>query len=157
MEEEPRLPKDEDISLPSLGDAGLTEELEADVQSPPTSLLRRTFLRGGPFAAFGNPDSLIVPIELKVVRSGLLVELRPHQVAFHHKHASLGRLTFILVEYHPPKTRIDRYAEWLLYGGEQAIELARTGVRLEPLGRWPALRPSWVMLRALLTGRDVPR
>lgn len=136
----------------------LSEGLTGEGQSCHLSRIESRVNLGFPdvVAAFGEPDGLFVPIELKVVRSGLLVELRPHQVAFHHKHASLGCLTFILVEYHPPKTRIDRYAEWLLYGGEQAIELARTGVRLEPLGRWPALRPSWVMLRALLTGRDVP-
>lgn len=106
-------------------------------------------------AAFGGPDGVFVPIELKIVRRGLLVDLRPHQIAFHAKHADLGCPTFILVEYHPPQTRLDAYAEWLLYAGEQAIELARLGCRLEPLARWPATRVQWHVLRGVLTGRDV--
>lgn len=49
-------PGENERYLPSVENPGLTEELEAEVQAPPTTVLRRAFSRGGPFAAFGNRE-----------------------------------------------------------------------------------------------------
>ena len=94
-----------------------------------------------------KPEGIFVPVELKVVRRGRKVELRPHQVAFHVSHADMGCPTFILVEYHPPGTVAARKAELLLYRGEQALALVKLGIDAEPLDRWNYAAPMWHRLR----------
>lgn len=94
-----------------------------------------------------KPEGIFVPVELKVVRRGRQIDLRPHQVAFHVSHADMGCPTFILVEYHPPGTVSARKAELLLYHGAQAIELTRLGVDTVPVDRWNYAAPMWHRLR----------
>ena len=94
-----------------------------------------------------KPEGIYVPVELKVVRRGRKVELRPHQVALHVSHADMGCPTFILVEYHPPGTVAARKAELLLYRGEQALDLVKLGIDAEPLDRWNYAAPMWHRLR----------
>lgn len=107
----------------------------------------------------GIPDCLVafphgefVMVELKVVKRGRKVTLSPHQVAFHLKHADLRCPTFILVQYYPPKALTVAGSELLLYGGDQALELHKLGIELQPIDRWPWTGVPWNMVRqALLT------
>jgi hypothetical protein len=94
-----------------------------------------------------DPEGIFVPVELKVVRRGRKIDLSPHQVAFHVKHAAMHCPTFILVEYHPPGTISARKAELLLYRGSQALELINAGIDATPLDRWSYAAPMWHMLR----------
>lgn len=104
------------------------------------------------------PDCLIamkndkfIMVELKVVKRGKKVNLSPHQVSFHLKHASLKCPTFIMVQYHPAGTTTALKAELLLYKGGQAEELLHLGVACEPCARWPLSHVHWHMLRHALT------
>lgn len=107
----------------------------------------------------GIPDCLVafkglglfVMIELKVVKRGRKINLSPHQVAFHAKHADLGAPTFILVQYHPPGTTSALKAELLLYRGRQVLDLHHLGIDAEPVERWPLSHVLWHMLRHRLT------
>jgi len=89
-------------------------------------------------------------VELKVVKRGRKVNLSPHQVAFHVKHADLNCPTYILVQYFPPGTAHAHKSELLLYCGEQAIELAERGIDTAALARWPWTGISWPALRSHL-------
>ena len=99
----------------------------------------------------GIPDCLIalqslgkfVMVELKVVKKGLKVNLSPHQIAFHLKHAELKCPTFVLVEYHPALSKKAAGNELLLYSGAQAAEVFEKGVTVEPLHRWVLPRVDW--------------
>ena len=103
----------------------------------------------------GIPDCLVAfkgsghfaMIELKVVKRGRKINLSPHQVAFHAKHADLGAPTFILVQYHPPGTTSVLKAELLLFRGAQVMDLNHLGIDTPPLDRWPLSRVLWHMLR----------
>lgn len=102
----------------------------------------------------GIPDCLVafphgefVMVELKVVRKGRKVNLSPHQVAFHAKHADLRCPTFILVQYQPAGTVHRKKSELLLYGNDQAIDLIKLGVDAEPLARWDHGAVNWIELR----------
>lgn len=107
----------------------------------------------------GIPDCLIackegvfVMLELKVVKRGRKVNLSPHQIAFHLKHATdMGCPTFILVQ-HIPTGGMVKDSMLLLYGGDQVMELAKLGVDLQPIGQWSWGQPMWeVMRHQLLT------
>jgi hypothetical protein len=106
----------------------------------------------------GIPDCLIalkdqgkfVMVELKVVKKGLKVNLSPHQVAFHIKHAELGCPSFVLVEYHPPNaSRVNSFLQ--LYEGSQAGDLLARGVLLTPIDKWSLANVDWQVLREKLT------
>jgi hypothetical protein len=107
----------------------------------------------------GIPDCLValkgqglfVMIELKVVKRGRKINLSPHQVAFHAKHADLGAPTFILVQYHPPGTTSALKAELLLYHGRQVIDMHHLGIDAAPIERWQLSHVLWHMLRHRLT------
>lgn len=82
----------------------------------------------------GIPDSLVaienhgfLPVELKVVTSGRKVRLSPHQVGFHLKHAAMGCPTFILVEYHPPKSS-GKKPQILSYEGKMVEDILTHGI-----------------------------
>lgn len=82
----------------------------------------------------GLPDCLVaiqnhgfLLVELKVVTSGKKVKLSPHQVSFHLKHALMGCPTFVLVEYHPPKTS-GKKPQILLYEGKMVEDIVTLGV-----------------------------
>ena len=109
----------------------------------------------------GIPDCLIalkdpakfVMLELKVVSKGRKVNLSPHQVAFHLKHAELGCPTFVLVQYHPPGATTAAKAQLLFYRGCDVMELFLHGIDLEPLAKWPVSGMKWEELREGLVGR----
>ena len=91
-------------------------------------------------------------LELKVVKRGRKVNLSPHQVAFHLKHADLRCPTYVLVQYYPPQAVTVARSELLLYAGDQVLELSKLGIELEPVGRWPWTGVPWHLLRqSLLT------
>ena len=96
-------------------------------------------------------------VELKVVKQGLKVDLSPHQVAFHLKHAGDLRCpTFIIVHYDPQAERRRGDAALLVYRGDQVMDVHQLGVRAEPLARWPWRGVQWEILRqVLLTGESV--
>lgn len=103
----------------------------------------------------GIPDCLIamkghgmfIMLELKVVKRGRKVNLSPHQIAFHLKHADIGCPTYILVQYHPPGTTSALKAQLLLYSGEQAEDIFMRGIDVEPIDKWPLSHVMWHMLR----------
>ena len=86
----------------------------------------------------GTPDLLGYPasgnfftLELKFTKSRK-VQISPHQVAFHTKHK---KNTFVLVACDP------KLGAYRLYPGSQILELATSGLRLEPLcAGWDACR-----------------
>jgi hypothetical protein len=93
-------------------------------------------------------------VELKVVSRGLKVNLSPHQIAFHLKHADMRCPTFVLVLYAPVGKR--KESELLVYGGDQIMDVHKLGVKAEPLARWPWLGVQWPMLKhCLLTGEPI--
>ena len=100
--------------------------------------------------ALGPLPGAFVMVELKVVARGKKVNLSPHQVAFHAKHASLKCPTFILVHYQPPKTRSVRNGELRLYLNTQVEELVQFGVDVAPLAVWPLSQVDWEALRLTL-------
>ena len=69
-------------------------------------------------------------IELKILRAGNKVSIRPHQVAFHSMHG--GFPCFLLVE-----VGVGRKKELRLYQAGQVLELAQEGVKLAPVGVFP--------------------
>jgi hypothetical protein len=93
-------------------------------------------------------------VELKVVKRGFKVNLSPHQVAFHLKHADMHCPTFIVVQYSPAgKTAA---GELLVYSGDQVMDVHKLGVKAEPLARWPWLGVQWQMVKqVLLTGQSI--
>jgi len=90
---------------------------------------------------------MFVMVELKVVKRGKKINLSPHQISFHVKHADLGCPSFILVEYHPPGTTSVLKGQLLLYAGKQAEELFVRGIDAEPIDKWPLSHVMWNMLR----------
>lgn len=90
-------------------------------------------------------------LELKVVKKGKKVQLSPHQVSFHLKHADMKCPTFILVQYHPPNTTSILKAELLLYKGAQVLEVLQQGIASTPHAKWPLSHVQWHMLRYALT------
>jgi hypothetical protein len=102
---------------------------------------------GIPDVLMAFPHGVFVMVELKVVKRGRKVNLSPHQVAFHIKHADLHCPTYILVQYHPAGTTHASKSELLLYCGEQAIDLVNLGVDTPALARWPWTGISWAELR----------
>jgi hypothetical protein len=88
-------------------------------------------------------------VELKVVKVGRKVHLSPHQVAFHLKHASLGCPTWIMVQYHPPMTRVQE-ADIRLYRGDQAEDLFLNGIDATPVVAWPVNEVDWPEVERLL-------
>ena len=110
----------------------------------------------------GIPDCLVafkrsgefVMVELKVVKRGFKVNLSPHQVAFHLKHADMHCPTFVVVQYSPAgKTAA---GELLVYSGDQVMDVHKLGVKAEPLARWPWLGVQWQMVKqVLLTGQPI--
>jgi hypothetical protein len=88
------------------------------------------------------PHGMFVMVELKVVKRGRKVNLSPHQVAFHIKHADLNCPTYILVQYHPAGTTHASKSELLLY-----CDLVNFGVDTPALARWPWTGISWAELR----------
>src|SRR6056297_2580697 len=81
-------------------------------------------------------NSKFLQIELKVVSKGLKINLSPHQISYHVKHAAANCPTFILVEYHPSATS-KQTATLRLYGNHQTLDLVEQGVTLEPLAVYP--------------------
>jgi len=105
---------------------------------------------GIPDCLLAFPHGEFVMVELKVVKRGRKVNLSPHQVAFHIKHADLRCPTYILVQYQPAGTTHASKSELLLYSGEQAIDLVNLGIDTRALARWPWTGISWAELRNLL-------
>ncbi len=96
--------------------------------------------------AFGNTSRFVL-VEGKVIDKGLAIDLRPHQISFHIKHASLGCPTFILVEFWPRNAE----KELRLYKGAQAIELKEKGMRLAPAHCWPLRAVNWAELQEIIS------
>jgi hypothetical protein len=92
---------------------------------------------------------MFVMVELKIVKTGLKINLSPHQYSFHLKHASIGCPTFILVQYYPPESSGDK-PMLKLYRGAQALFLFDEGVRVAPIAQWPVRAVDWAEMRALL-------
>ncbi len=105
---------------------------------------------GIPDCLLAFPHGEFVMVELKVVKRGRKVNLSPHQVAFHIKHADLRCPTYILVQYQPAGTTHASKSELLLFCGEQARDLANLGLDTPALARWPWTGISWAELRNLL-------
>jgi hypothetical protein len=102
---------------------------------------------GIPDCLLAFPHGLFVMVELKVVKRGRKVNMSPHQVAFHIKHADLRCPTYILVQYQPAGTAHASKSELLLFCGEQAMDLATLGVDTPALARWPWTGVVWPDLR----------
>jgi hypothetical protein len=102
---------------------------------------------GIPDVLLAFPHGVFVMAELKVVKRGRKVNLSPHQVAFHIKHADLRCPTYILVQYYPPGTVRASKSELLLYCGEQALDVVRLGIDTPALARWPWTGISWAEMR----------
>ena len=102
---------------------------------------------GIPDVLLAFPHGQFAMVELKVVKRGRKVNLSPHQVAFHIKHADLRCPTYILVQHQPAGTTHASKSELLLYFGEQAIDLVTLGVDTPALARWPWTAISWAELR----------
>jgi hypothetical protein len=102
---------------------------------------------GIPDVLLAFPHGQFAVVELKVVKRGRKVNLSPHQVAFHIKHADLRCPTYILVQHQPAGTTHASKSELLLYCGEQAIDLVTLGVDTPALARWPWTAISWAELR----------
>mgnify|MGYP003137392089 FL=1 len=90
------------------------------------------------WALLGTPDVLgysplgnFFTLELKRTKSRK-VQISPHQIAFHTKHK---KNTYVLVACDP------KLGAYRLYPGSQILELATSGLRLEPLcAGWDACR-----------------
>ena len=96
-----------------------------------------------------DSPSIFLMMELKVVKTGLKINLSPHQYSFHLKHASIGCPTFILVHYYPPESSGDK-PMLKLYRGAQALFLFNDGVKVPPLAQWPVRAVNWAEMRELL-------
>jgi hypothetical protein len=81
-------------------------------------------------------------IELKVLKTGLKINLSPHQISFHVKHAAQGLPTFVLVEWYPSASSNKKPA-LLLYHNGQVMDLVEQGVRLEPVAQYPLQSVDW--------------
>ena len=92
-------------------------------------------------------------VELKVVAKGLKVNLSPHQISFHAKHATVVCPTFILVEYHPSATA-KQPATLRLYSNHQTLDLVEHGVKLEPVASYPLTAIDWSDLAYQLTKKS---
>jgi len=120
--------------MPQKPEASLYQRLKENL---PGCLITRIESRVG----LGIPDCFIalkqtgefVPVELKVVKRGRKVNLSPHQIAFHARHAELGVRTFILVLYVPPGRVASKEGRLLLYAGRQVLELAKSGIDTDPV------------------------
>jgi hypothetical protein len=87
-----------------------------------------SFTRLENLSGFGTPDLLcynkngtFFTVELKVSKVNS-VKLSPHQISFHVKHP---KHSFILVS-------SDAYKDEKLYEGSRCLQLATTGLRLDP-------------------------
>ena len=116
----------------------------------PNCLITRIESRVG----LGIPDCFIafkqtgefVPVELKVVKKGRKVNLSPHQIAFHARHADIGVRTFVLVLYVPPGKVASKEGKLLLYSGAQIFELVKSGVDTDPVASYHYGAVPWNML-----------
>jgi hypothetical protein len=89
-----------------------------------------SFIRIENYALLGTPDCLcqnkngvFFTLELKVTK-GYSVRLSPHQISFHMKHKAC---TFVLVACTP------ELGSYRLYSGSRILDLASSGLKLEPL------------------------
>lgn len=106
----------------------------------PNCLITRIESRVG----LGIPDCFIalkqtgeiVPVELKVVTHGRKINLSPHQIAFHARHAEIGVRTFVLVLYAPKAKGRSGERQLLLYAGRQVLELVKSGVDTDPIASY---------------------
>ena len=107
----------------------------------------------------GTPDLLValnskfLMVELKVVAKGLKVNLSPHQISYHVKHATAGCPTFIVVEYHPSATA-KQPATLRLYSNHQTLDLVEHGVKLEPMACYQLNAIDWPDLALQLTKKS---
>ena len=128
-------------------EANLYKRLKENLPSCHFTRIESRVNLGIPDCLVAFPHGLFVMIELKVVKRGRKVNLSPHQVAFHIKHADLRCPTYILVQHQPTGTAHAKKSELLLFCGEQAIDLANLGIDAPPLARWPWTAISWIELR----------
>ena len=107
----------------------------------------------------GVPDLLVgvaerfVMVELKRVIHGKQVQLSPHQVAFHVRHARKNRPCFVLIYQDDKRTRPGGI---FLYRGADALAVYENGLEVEPLARWGTRDIDWAELVAYLSGEDPP-
>ena len=113
-------------------------------------------------ANLGFPDMVVADklgggrvgfLENKVVRRGLKVDIRPHQISFLFRHWSYGCPAFLLVKHLPIGKRIGLVC---LYHGGQAPDVALEGLRVAPVRRWSSDAVDWEELRKLLLGIEKP-
>jgi hypothetical protein len=90
-----------------------------------------------------------VAMELKVIKRGMKVPLRPHQVSFLTRHAAKGRPCFVLIKHERNTMHQGRI---FLYHGKQAMDLATEGLNLEPLASWLDYGMPWPELTDWLSG-----
>jgi hypothetical protein len=108
-------------------------------------------------ASLGTPDILVCwregimgTLELKLVRSGLKVNLSAHQVSWHMRAAEMGCSANIIVA---ALEAAKRAATLKVYRAGQAVEIARHGLRVEPVAEFPLSHVPWHVLRdCLLSG-----
>ena len=105
----------------------------------------------------GVPDLLIgigerfVMVELKRVKHGKVVQISPHQVAFHIRHSRKGRPCFALIH---QDAKLSRPGGILLFKGADAIRLYEEGLNVEPLAQWGIKEIDWSELYNILAGED---
>ena len=109
---------------------------------------------GFPDCLIALPQSGYVLMELKVVTSGKLVRMSPHQIAFALKHGRMGMPTYLLVEWHPKSTKKLSEKVLLLYHGTQVQELVARGLETRPIDHWPLNAVNWEQLRQHLVDND---
>lgn len=136
--------------MPVKPEANLYKRLKENLPNCHFTRIESRVNLGIPDCLLAFPHGEFMMVELKVVRRGRKVNLSPHQVAFHVKHADLRCPTYILVQYFPPGTAHAHKSELLLYCGEQAIDLVNLGIDTPALARWPWTGVSWADLRAAL-------
>lgn len=88
-----------------------------------------------------------------MVSRGRKINLSPHQIAFHLKHAELGCPTFVLVQHYLPGATSAAKSRLLLYEGKQVAQLFERGVDVEPVAEWAMSSVNWSELRQRLSGR----
>ena len=132
-------------------EAGLYKRLKENLQDAHITRIESRVNLGIPDCLIALNNNRFIMVELKVVKRGKKINLSPHQVSFHLKHASIKCPTFILVQYHPAGTTTFLKAELLLYKGGQAEELIHLGITAQPCARWPLSHVQWHMLRYALT------
>ena len=134
--------------MPAKPEAKLFSRLKDNLENCHISRIENRVNQGIPDCLIAlYPESIFVPVELKVVKTGRKVRISPHQVAFHVKHADMGCATFILVA-HTPDNGKPSYL--LLYGGNQVLSLLECGLDAEPIERWNYSAIMWHRLRHLL-------